>query len=159
MTMHNHSTNIFAEDELATNPAAAAPAKNSIIKSLSFLDRLLALWILLAMALGILLGCFVPNTHEVLEAATLVGVSAPIGKFLSISYSYKLAVGLIVMMYPILCKVRFEELNLVFKEKTLWRQLAFSFVANWIISPLVMVLAIQTLLMAIVGSCLGISAR
>lgn len=44
------------------------------------------------------------------------------------------------MMYPILCKVRFEELNLVFKEKALWKQLAFSFVVNWIIAPLVMVL-------------------
>ena len=43
------------------------------------------------------------------------------------------------MMYPILCKVRFEELNLVFKEKALWKQLAFSFVVNWIIAPLVMV--------------------
>lgn len=82
--MHNHSTNIFPEDELATNSATAAvaPVKNSVIKGLSFLDRLLALWILLAMALGILLGCFVPSTHEVLQAATLVGVSAPIGKLL-----------------------------------------------------------------------------
>jgi arsenite transporter len=43
------------------------------------------------------------------------------------------------MMYPILCKVRFEELNLVFREKALWWQLAFSFVVNWIIAPLVMV--------------------
>jgi ACR3 family arsenite transporter len=43
------------------------------------------------------------------------------------------------MMYPILCKVRFEELNLVFKDKGLWKQLGFSFVVNWIIAPLVMV--------------------
>jgi ACR3 family arsenite efflux pump ArsB len=49
------------------------------------------------------------------------------------------AVGLIVMMYPILCKVHFEELNLIFKQKAIWRQLAFSFVVNWIIAPLVMV--------------------
>ena len=43
------------------------------------------------------------------------------------------------MMYPILCKVRFEELNLVLKEKGLWKQLAFSFIVNWIVAPLVMV--------------------
>lgn len=43
------------------------------------------------------------------------------------------------MMYPILCKVRFEELDLVLKEKGLWKQLAFSFIVNWIIAPLVMV--------------------
>lgn len=46
-------------------------------------------------------------------------------------------------MYPILCKVHFEELNLVLKEKALWKQLAFSFVVNWIIAPLVMVLYIH----------------
>jgi len=43
------------------------------------------------------------------------------------------------MMYPILCKVRFEELDLVFRDKRLWKQLGFSFVVNWIIAPLVMV--------------------
>ena len=49
------------------------------------------------------------------------------------------AVGLIVMMYPILCKVHFEELNLIFKQRAIWKQLAFSFVLNWLIAPLVMV--------------------
>jgi len=46
------------------------------------------------------------------------------------------------MMYPILCKVHFEELNLVLRRKGLWKQLAFSFVVNWIIAPLVMVFLI-----------------
>jgi arsenite transporter len=77
--MHNHSTTIFPEDDAATAPRTAAPTENSILKSLSFLDRFLALWILLAMAVGILLGYFVPRTHEVLQGATLIGVSAPIG--------------------------------------------------------------------------------
>ena len=54
-------------------------ASRSLIKSLSFLDRFLALWILLAMALGIILGYFVPDVDDVLQAATLIGVSAPIG--------------------------------------------------------------------------------
>jgi ACR3 family arsenite transporter len=44
------------------------------------------------------------------------------------------------MMYPILCKVRFEELNMLFSKRALWIQLGFSFVLNWIIAPLVMVL-------------------
>lgn len=49
------------------------------------------------------------------------------------------AVGLIIMMYPILCKVRFEELHRAFYEKSLWIQIGFSLVVNWIIAPLVMV--------------------
>jgi len=98
-----------------------------LLKKLSFLDRFLAVWIFLAMALGMILGNFVPDIHDVLEAAEFIGVSAPI------------AVGLIVMMYPILCKVRFEELNVIFRERNVWKQLLFSFIVNWIIAPLVMV--------------------
>jgi ACR3 family arsenite transporter len=117
-----------------------AHANRSLIKSLSFLDRFLALWILLSMALGILLGYFVSGTQNVLNTAKLIGVSAPIGtSYATVFYTDMTAVGLIVMMYPILCKVRFEELNLVFKEKAIWRQLAFSFVVNWIIAPFIMV--------------------
>ena len=56
-------------------------AGRSLVKSLSFLDRFLALWILLAMALGIILGYFVPDVDDVLQAATLIGVSAPIGMY------------------------------------------------------------------------------
>ena len=55
--MHNHSTNIFPEEEqMDPAPADESPAARSLLKSLSFLDRFLALWILLAMVLGILLG-------------------------------------------------------------------------------------------------------
>lgn len=122
--------------------------ERSIIKRLSFLDRFLALWIFLAMVLGILLGCFVPSTQDVLNTATFVSVSVPIGKFLLPLHFHDrrlrlvtTAVGLIVMMYPILCKVRFEELNNIFSKRALWVQLEFSFVINWIIAPLVMVLS------------------
>lgn len=62
------------------------------IRNLSFLDRFLVLWIILAMAIGILLGAFVPSTGPTLNRGTFVGVSIPI------------AVGLLVMMYPILIK-------------------------------------------------------
>ena len=80
-TMHTHSTNMFPEETVAQDsPIESSSVSNSsIIKKLSLLDRFLALWIFLAMVLGILLGCFVPSTQEVLQAATLIGVSAPIG--------------------------------------------------------------------------------
>lgn len=96
------------------------------LKGLSWLDRLLVLWIVLSMAVGIILGNLAPSVGPALQKGTFVGVSAPI------------AVGLLVMMYPILCKVRFETLHLLLREKELWRQIAISFVLNWIIAPLLM---------------------
>ncbi|KAK9477310.1 sodium bile acid symporter family-domain-containing protein [Lipomyces japonicus] len=100
--------------------------KQSMFKSLGFLDRFLALWIFLAMVVGILLGNFVPNTAEAIDKGKFVGVSVPI------------AVGLLVMMYPILCKVQFENLHLVFKSREIWHQLGLSIVFNWLIAPFVM---------------------
>jgi arsenite transporter len=84
-------------------------------------------WIILAMAIGIILGNFVPQTAQTLQRGSFVGVSVPI------------AVGLLVMMYPILCKVRFETLHLVLKQRGLWIQIGFSVILNWIVAPLVMV--------------------
>ncbi|KAL4937225.1 hypothetical protein BDV06DRAFT_216049 [Aspergillus oleicola] len=98
----------------------------SAFKQLGILDRFLAVWIFLAMAVGIILGNFVPETGEALERGKFVGVSVPI------------TVGLLVMMYPILCKVRYETLHRSFREKSLWIQVAFSIVINWIVAPLFM---------------------
>ncbi|OJJ60219.1 hypothetical protein ASPSYDRAFT_57662 [Aspergillus sydowii CBS 593.65] len=98
----------------------------SAFQQLGILDRFLAVWIFLAMAVGIILGNFVPNTREALEKGKFVGVSVPI------------AIGLLVMMYPILCKVRYETLHRSFREKSLWIQVAFSIVVNWIVAPLFM---------------------
>lgn len=95
-------------------------------KGLSILDRFLVLWILLAMAIGIILANTVPSTGPALQRGTFVGVSIPI------------AIGLLVMMYPILCKVRFETLHLLLRTKELWKQIAISFVLNWILAPLFM---------------------
>lgn len=106
---------------------AAAIDDVNPIRALSWLDRFLWLWILLAMALGILLGYFVPNVAEVLQQSTFIDVSAPI------------AVGLIVMMFPILCKVQYEKLHLLLKLRRIWTQLGFSFVVNWVFAPLLMV--------------------
>jgi len=50
-----------------------------------------------------------------------------------------LAVGLLVMMYPILCKVRYETLHEIFLHRGMWKQIAFSLVANWIVAPFLMV--------------------
>ncbi|EAS33923.3 arsenical-resistance protein [Coccidioides immitis RS] len=98
----------------------------SLFKGLGIIDRFLAVWIFLAMAIGIILGNFVPNTGPALQRGTFVGVSIPI------------AVGLLVMMYPILCKVQYETLHRVFKTREIWIQIGFSIVLNWIIAPLFM---------------------
>lgn len=79
------------------------------------------------MAIGIILGNVAPSVGPALQKGEFIGVSAPI------------AVGLLVMMFPILCKVRYETLHLLLKTKELWRQIAISFVLNWIIAPLFMV--------------------
>jgi len=78
------------------------------------------------MAIGIILGNLVPSVGPALQRGTFVGVSGPI------------AVGLMVMMYPILCKVRFETLHLLFRTQELWKQIGISFLLNWIIAPLLM---------------------
>ncbi|KAF2161859.1 hypothetical protein M409DRAFT_69407 [Zasmidium cellare ATCC 36951] len=98
----------------------------STLKSLAWLDRFLALWILLAIIIGILLGNFVPSTGPALQKGKFVGVSIPI------------AIGLLVMMYPILCKVQYETLHYVFRQKQLWIQIGFSIIVNWIVAPLLM---------------------
>lgn len=79
------------------------------------------------MAIGIILGNCVPGTAEALQNGEFVGVSIPI------------AIGLLVMMYPILCKVRFETLHLLLRTRFLWTQIFISFVLNWIVAPLLMV--------------------
>ncbi|KAH7915932.1 sodium bile acid symporter family-domain-containing protein [Hygrophoropsis aurantiaca] len=97
-----------------------------LFTKLSILDRLLTPCILLCMILGVVIGEFVPGVQQAFDTVQFKGVSVPI------------AIGLILMMWPILTKVRYESLSRTFLTKRVWVHIGMSMVLNWVVGPLVM---------------------
>ncbi len=104
-------------------PAATQADESAVLQRLSVLDRYLPLWIMLAMAAGLLLGRLIPSVQSGLDAVKIGQTSLPI------------ALGLLLMMYPVLAKVRYEDMGHVTGDrKLLW----LSLLLNWLIGPALM---------------------
>src|SRR3990172_3800574 len=104
-------------------PELSIAQPRAIVARLSLLDRYLAFWIILTMAFGVALGKLFPGIADALNSARIGTTSLPI------------AIGLLWMMYPILAKVRYEELG---KATSSWKMFSASLVQNWIIGPVLM---------------------
>lgn len=94
--------------------------------TLSVLDKFLTLWIFISMALGVAIGYFFPSVSGILDSFRIDTVSLPI------------AIGLLVMMYPPLAKVKYEELNQLLRAKDAKKVFGTSLILNWIIGPILM---------------------
>jgi ACR3 family arsenite transporter len=111
-------------DVVAERPSPDTTDETAVVVRLSFLDRFLPVWIIAAMALGVILGRAIPSLNRHLNAIQVTsGTSLPI------------FIGLLVMMYPVLAKVRYGQLGPVTQDR---RMLVSSLVLNWLVGPAVM---------------------
>lgn len=107
-------------------PEPRSKAHQRVIDGLSFVDKLLAVWIILAMVIGVIVGYYAPGVKTSLESVSVDNVSLAV------------ALGLWGMMWPVLAKVRYEVLGSFFKHRTAWTQVGWSVFINWIVGPWVM---------------------
>ncbi|TCD69012.1 hypothetical protein EIP91_009234, partial [Steccherinum ochraceum] len=109
------------QDAAAPSPSAAA-----LVRRLSILDRLLTPSILVCMIVGVVIGEFVPNVQHAFDTVQFKGVSVPI------------AIGLIIMMWPVLTKVQYESLPTLFTSRKLLLHILISLFLNWLLAPFIM---------------------
>ncbi|MDT5227345.1 MAG: arsenite transporter, partial [Mycobacterium sp.] len=105
------------------NAPAATHVAPAVVGKLSLLDRFLPVWIGIAMAVGLLLGRLIPGLNTALDKVQVDGISLPI------------ALGLLIMMYPVLAKVRYDRLDTVTRDAKL---LISSLLLNWVLGPALM---------------------
>jgi ACR3 family arsenite transporter len=106
-----------------TTPVEVAGHPRAVIEKLSLLDRFLPVWIGIAMAVGLVLGRLIPGLNTALDRVRIDGISLPI------------ALGLLIMMYPVLARVRYDRLDTVTGDR---RLLVSSLVLNWVLGPALM---------------------
>ncbi|KAJ1975202.1 arsenicals resistance [Dimargaris xerosporica] len=106
--------------------AVAKPTMMDIFRNLSWTDRLLPLLILMCIIGGALIGNYIEDASANLNRIQVTDVSLP------------LFIGLLVMMYPVLCKIHYESVGTILRQRAFWQQLSISFGINWVIGPFVM---------------------
>nr|QTG40770.1 ACR3 arsenite antiporter [Pteris vittata] len=127
LPLHNTGHDPLSQPLLAHSSADGSGTKlKEISKKMSLLDRYLYVWILGVMVISIVFGYYVQGVKEAFEVAEIGSVSLPI------------AIGLWVMMYPVLCKVQYEILGRLLREARSAKMIGISIVLNWVVGPALM---------------------